>query len=85
MADKPRRFSGKVVKRVYAAGSKSEHVAVTLDDHGTPLKMRRLGGNPFFDAELEKLVGKSITAEGTLLNPSTVLLSSWQEVDDGEV
>lgn len=74
-------FKGTVVKRQWARGSKSDHMAVCLDSGGAPLKLRRVGGNPFFDPELERLVGKSIEAKGTLLDESTALLSSWKEVD----
>ena len=77
----PRRFTGNVVKKQWNPGSKSDHMAVVLESGGTLLKLRREGGNPFFDAELEKLVGKTIEAHGTMLDPSTVLMSSWQEVD----
>lgn len=75
-----KKFSGKVVRRLYSKGSKSEHLAVCLETRGKQLKLRRAGGNPFVDPELEKLVGKSISAEGELLNPSTILMSSWHEL-----
>jgi hypothetical protein len=81
MAD-PKSFKGRVVKRPWASASKSAHHAVCLESGGKALKLRRAGGNPFVDPELEKLVGKSIEGEGTLLDPSTLLLSSWREVDD---
>jgi hypothetical protein len=78
----PRRFTGNVVKKQLNPGSKSDHMAVVLESGGASLKLRREGGNPFFDAELEKLVGKTIEARGTLLDSSTVLMSSWQELDE---
>lgn len=74
-------FVGRVVKRRWAKGSKSDHLAVCLETDSASLKLRRVGGNPFFDQELEKLVGKSIEARGTLLDGSTVLMSSWHELD----
>lgn len=77
----PKRFTGRVVKKPWGKGSKGQHEAVCLDTGEEHLKLRRLGGNPFVDRELEKLVGKSIRAEGTLIEPSTVLMSSWEEID----
>jgi hypothetical protein len=77
----PKSFKGNVVKRQWGKGSKSEHMAVALESGGNLLKLRRAGGNPFFDAELEKLVGKSIEGQGTLLDQSTLELSSWKEVE----
>lgn len=76
-------FSGRVVKAAWAAGSKSDHMAVCLESGGRKLKLRRVGGNAFFDQELEALVGKSIEGVGKLLAGSTLLMSSWHEVDDG--
>lgn len=73
-------FAGKVVKAPWARGSKSEHTAVCVVSDGKPMKLRRAGGNPFVDQELEKLVGKSIKGEGEMLSDSTVLMSSWKEV-----
>jgi hypothetical protein len=79
---KAKQFSGRVIKKLWGAGSKGEHEAVCLDTGEEQLKLRRLGGNPFADRELEKLVGKSIRAQGTLIDPSTVLMSSWEEIEE---
>ena len=79
-----KRFTGNVVKKQWGKGSKSEHMAVVLESGSTLLRLRRVGGNPFFDAELEKLVGKTIEAQGTLLDPSTLMLSTWQELDESK-
>lgn len=80
MSGKLRHFSGKVVKQPWGGGSKSAHMAVCLQtEKKAPFKLRRVGGNPFLDAELEALVGKSVQIEGKLLDPSTLLISSWQE------
>lgn len=77
-----KRFTGNVVRKQWGKGSKSAHMAVALESGSSLLKLRRVGGNPFFDAELEKLVGKTIEAKGTLLDQSTILVSSWQELED---
>lgn len=77
-----KRFTGNVVKKQWGKGSKSAHMAVALESGSSLLKLRRVGGNPFFDPELEKLVGKTIEAKGILLDQSTILVSSWQELDE---
>ena len=49
------RYHGKVIRQRLATGSKSEHQAVVLLTPDGPLKLRRPGGNPFVDPELEQL------------------------------
>lgn len=59
-------LTGKVISQLVSAGSKSEHKAVCLQtDNGTYI-LRREGGNPFNDADLQKLVGKQISSTGIL-------------------
>jgi hypothetical protein len=70
------RYSGKVVRQPFAAGSKSEHQAVVLMTREGALKLRRAGGNPFHDPELEKLVGNDIVAEGEL-HQRQLLITRW--------
>jgi hypothetical protein len=72
-------ISGQVVKARFAAGSKSDHEAVFLNSDKGRFVLRRTGGNPFFDPELEKLVGKSIRARGEVAG-YTFLLSDWSEL-----
>jgi hypothetical protein len=60
------RFQGKVVRQPFGAGSKSDHAAVVLLTPDGPVKLRRAGGNPFRDPELEKLVGREVACEGEL-------------------
>ncbi len=79
---KAKEFTGHVVKAPWGKGSKGEHEAVFLVTGDERLKLRRLGGNPFVDREIEKLVGKSIRAAGTLIDPSTLLMTSWSEIED---
>lgn len=59
-------LSGKVVMKPFGAGSKSEHKAICLQTDKGDYVLRRVGGNPFHDAELHKLVGKHITAIGNV-------------------
>lgn len=77
------RYSGKVVQQRFGGGSKSEHEAVTLLTPEGPLKLRRAGGNPFHDPELEKLVGREIAAEGEV-HQGQLLMTGWQVLGDDE-
>lgn len=70
--------SGEVIKKLYAVGSKSEREAVLLHTPEEDYVLRRRGGNPFHDPELEKLVGKQINCSGVLTN-HTLIISDWNE------
>ena len=70
------RYSGRVVSQPFGVGSKSEHQAVVLLTSEGALKLRRAGGNPFQDPELEKLVGNDIVAEGEL-HQGQLLMTRW--------
>ena len=59
-------LTGKVIKKTFGKGSKSEHEAVYLDTGEKTYKLKRAGANPFHDKTLEDLVGKKITATGRL-------------------
>ncbi|MBZ5529905.1 MAG: hypothetical protein LAO20_00615 [Acidobacteriia bacterium] len=72
-------ISGQVVKGPFATGSKSEHNAIFLISEKGRYVLRRLGGNPFQDPELEKLVGKTIRGQGVVTD-YTFLLSDWSEL-----
>lgn len=73
------QYHGKVVHQKFAPGSKSEHDAVALMTPEGALKLRRAGGNPFHDPELEKLVGLEIVAEGEM-HRGQLLLTRWDVV-----
>lgn len=72
-------FHGMVVRKLFGKGSKSEHVAVSLETPTDTFMLRRLGGNAFRDSELDVLVGKRLRCEGTLVG-STILMTHWEEV-----
>ena len=72
------QLQGRVIKKPFAAGSKSEHEAIILATEAGEYVLRRKGGNPFFDAELENLVGKHIRCEGDLTG-YTFLMEKWTE------
>lgn len=68
--------SGLVVKKPFAAGSKSAHPATFLETSTGSYVLRRRDGNPFYDAELEKLVAKNIRCTG-ILTGNTLIISDW--------
>ncbi|HVZ37914.1 MAG: hypothetical protein JST22_10335 [Bacteroidetes bacterium] len=70
---------GHVVSKAFGTGSKSEHEAVVLVTDAGEYVLRRRGGNPFFDPELDGLVGKEIVCEGDVAG-YTMIMSDWQEV-----
>jgi hypothetical protein len=74
------QFQGKVVRQAWGAESKSSHPAVVLLTPQGPLKLRRSGGNPFVDPELEQLVGREIAGEGEI-HQNQLLLTSWNVVE----
>jgi hypothetical protein len=67
------QFHGTVARQSIAIGSKNEHEAVVLLTNEGPLKLRRPGGNPFHDPELEDLVGKEITCQGEIYSGQLVM------------
>ena len=73
-------FVGKVTTRMFGKGSKSEHEAVYLDTEQALFVLRRQSGNPFHDAELFKLVGKTIRCQGEA-SGRTLIMASWKVVD----
>jgi hypothetical protein len=75
-------FEGKVVKKQFGVGSKSERDAVYLKsgDGREYVLRRKSGGNPFHDQELENLVGKNIRAAGDVVGDYTLLMSDWDEL-----
>lgn len=60
------KLIGRVVMEVFGKGSKSEHNAVYLDTGESRYRLKKRGGNPFYDESLQGLVGKTISAEGKL-------------------
>lgn len=63
-------LNGKVVKKKFGQGSKTEHDAVCLETDSGSFVLRRKGGNPFNDPELNKLIGEKISAVGIISNYS---------------
>ncbi len=69
-------IEGSVIRKPFARGTKSEHEAVCLVSRQGEFVLRRTGGNPFSDPELDKLVGQQIRAEGEVVG-YTFLMSAW--------
>jgi len=75
------QLTGQVTKKPFAEGSKSEHDAVMLITKEGEYVLRRRGGNPFSDPELDKLVGDRIRCEGDLTG-YTFLMDTWAEIGE---
>ena len=75
------KFEGIVVRKSFGKGSKSAHEAVYLKTEAAEYVLRREGGNPFRDPELDKLVGKRIACEG-FVTGYTLIMSQWRVADD---
>lgn len=74
-------FKGVVVKQLFAAGSKSEREALFLETKADRYLLRRMGGNPYQDSQLESLVGKTIKAQGEV-DDYTLFVSEWKVIED---
>jgi hypothetical protein len=64
---------GTVRQRRYAAGSKSEHDAVTLVTDDGEFRLQRKDANPFEDPGLREYVGKRVEAAGLIAGPSLIV------------
>ena len=68
-------WRGSVVRMRIAPGSKSDRWAVVMinDADSREYVLRRLGGNPFRDPELDELVGHHLSCEGDLSGQTLIL------------
>ena len=74
-------FVGKVTKKPFGGRSKSNHEAVYLETVDKSYVLRRAGGNPFYDPELEKLVGKTVRCKGEA-SDYTLIMGDCAIVDE---
>jgi hypothetical protein len=74
-------FVGKVTKKLFGKGSKSEHEAIYLETEEHQYVLRRRGGNPFHDPKLHKLIGKTVQCTG-VVDDYTLTISDLKEVDE---
>jgi hypothetical protein len=72
-------LEGLVLKGLFAAGSKSEHVGPMLQTEARTYLLRRLGGNAFQDEVLEGLVGQRIRGRGRVVD-QVFLLEDWDRL-----
>jgi hypothetical protein len=70
-------FRGMEIKRPYGQGLKSAYEAVMLATPDGTYRLRRAGGHPFTDPELNGLVGQEIVLKG-VLHQRTVIMQSWE-------
>ena len=70
---------GHVIKKKLYAGTKSEHEGLALVTPEGEFKLRRQGGNPFWDEELAPLEGKEIECEG-LLRGNQLIMARWNVI-----
>jgi hypothetical protein len=75
------QFRGRVIKKPFATGSKSERKAVFLVTDEDEYVLRHEDGNPFFDPVVEALVGKRISCQGVVTG-YTLIMSEWTELSD---
>ena len=74
---------GRIERRWVAQGSKSEREAVVLiDATGQAHVLRRVGGNPFRDPQLDALLGQSLLLLGEVRD-SYFLVHQWQPIPEG--
>jgi hypothetical protein len=69
-------FVGKVDKKLFGAGSKSEHDAIMLETTEGAFVLRRVGGNPFSDPQVDQLLGKTIRCQAEK-SDYTLTMSDW--------
>ena len=55
---------GHVIQIKFAKGSKSEHDALYLDTGKEKFKLKKRGGNPFYDESLAIFIGKKVKLVG---------------------
>ena len=72
-------WRGTVKRKLIRRGTKSEHEALMLVTDRGEYKLRRVGGNPFWDQTLAELEGHGIICTGEL-DGAEVFLSSWEIV-----
>lgn len=74
------RIVGRVERRLYAKGSKSERQAIILVTDDGEYLLRREGGNPFHDEALSSLVNHRIQLEGKKTDVS-IIMTKWKVLD----
>lgn len=74
------KLRGRVTRKKLYVGTKSEHEGITLMTLQGELKLRRKGGNPFWDETLARLEGKEIEGEG-IIRGNQFIMENWIIID----
>jgi len=74
------KLNGRVTKRLLYPGTKSEHEGHVLLTPEGEYKLRRQGGNPFWDETIASLEGKEIEGEG-ILRRGQFIMSRWKTLE----
>jgi len=74
------KLRGRVTKRLLYTGTKSEHEGHVLLTPEGEFKLRRQGGNPFWDETIASLEGKEIEGEG-ILRKGHFIMSKWRTLE----
>jgi len=70
-------WRGTVKRKLIRRGTKSEHQALVLVTPEAEYKLRRSGGNPFWDETLAELEDRQIRCTGEL-DGNEIFMSSWK-------
>lgn len=64
MENKIETISGTIIKKKLGGTSKSAHTGFVLKTASEELKLRRVGGNPFYDKYFENYENKNVEVTG---------------------
>ena len=74
------KLHGHVTKKLLYAGTKSEHEGIVLKSSQGEFKLRRKGGNPFWDEAIAYLEGKEIEGEG-VIRKNQFIMDHWEVIE----
>lgn len=58
------QYTGKIKKEKVLPGSKNEHEAFVLETADGNYRLKRIGGNPYYDDLFENYLNKEVSIEG---------------------
>ena len=70
-------LEGRVIRKRFGAGSKSDRMAVFLEARDAEYVLRQQRGHAYADPELEQLVGKRVRCTGVITG-YTLLVTEWE-------
>jgi len=77
-------LDGRVVKKPFGIGTKSEHEAIYVESVEGNFVLRRPGANPFeIDRDLEALVGARVRLSG-FVSGYTFFVSDWKVLGESQ-